>query len=107
MARRPRVPSRRAAWGAPCDLSERPIKRPLCRRTSRLATAVHREKAPREDAFPGLIASIGAGEERLAARILDLRGPHLLHFGDDFGRHRHVVQILSHLAALGIGPAEE
>src|SRR5262245_23370979 len=53
--------------------------------------------------FPG-VGLVRQGEQRLAAAVLDLRRPHLLHVGDDAGRHRHVVEILGHALALGVGP---
>src|SRR5215831_4472865 len=51
--------------------------------------------------------SLRRNEERLAACILDLGGPEPLNRADDLARHGHVVEILLHLAALGVGPVEE
>src|SRR5690242_1926146 len=46
-------------------------------------------------------------EQRTALGVLHLCGPQPLDRGDDVGRYRHVVELLRHLAALGVGPLEE
>src|SRR4029077_19725188 len=45
--------------------------------------------------------------ERLARRVLYLGRPGLLDAVDDVLRHRNVVELLSHLGALVVGPGEE
>src|SRR6201993_2451099 len=51
--------------------------------------------------------SVRKRENRLAAGILDLGHPQLLNRVDELRRHRDVVELLRHLAALGISPIEE
>src|SRR5262245_4199430 len=45
--------------------------------------------------------------DRLAARVLDLGRPPPAHRLDDLCRHRDVIELLGHAAALGVGPVEE
>src|SRR6187549_640865 len=53
--------------------------------------------------LPSVRVSVGRREQGLAARVLDLRRPHLLDVFHDLVRHRHVVELLGHLVALGVG----
>src|SRR5581483_3102867 len=54
-----------------------------------------------------VIRSVRHREDRLAARVLDLRHPILLDVLDDIRRHRDVVEGLGHLAAVLVRPGEE
>src|SRR3954465_10453636 len=58
-------------------------------------------------AFLQQVTSMGRREQRLAAGVLDLRGPYLLNRGDDVVRHRDVIEVLGHLAAALVSPGEE
>src|SRR5262249_37507053 len=57
--------------------------------------------------YPLAYASLVHGEDRLAGRVLDVAGPHLLDFVDDLVGHRDVVELLGHLVAALVGPGEE
>src|SRR3954470_18134038 len=100
----PRVASARAASMAP-DFSQEQSSRPFhSTQDASGSIAVEREasSAPLPPA-----GSVGDAIQRLAARILDLGVPRLLDAADDRVGHRNVVERLSHLVALLIGPGEE
>src|SRR5262249_61458708 len=48
----------------------------------------------------------GPSEDRLALFVLDVL-PTLLDQANNPARHRYIIELLGHLAALGIGPGEE
>src|SRR5262249_35976743 len=57
--------------------------------------------------YPLAYLSLVHGEDRLAGRVLDVAGPHLLDFVDDLVRHGDVVELLGHLVAVLVRPGEE
>src|SRR5262249_1369346 len=61
------------------------------------------QRPPYPLAYPSLVH----GEDRLAGRVLDVAGPHLLNVVDDLVRHRDVVELLGHLVAVLVRPGEE
>src|SRR6266516_5234537 len=65
------------------------------------------EKGPRTEPSPTRTNSTGRGVERLARCVFHFARPGLLDALDDVLRHRDVIEVLGHLAALVIGPGEE
>src|SRR6516165_9646958 len=61
------------------------------------------QRPPYPLAYPSLVH----GEDRLAGRVLNVSGPHLLNVVDDLVRYRDVVELLGHLVAVLVRPGEE
>src|SRR4051794_33173350 len=104
--------SRRAAFGGSLAIVTRGQScRPLrSRQVFRPRMRRDEEKAPygHADAFSyPARTSITHAVKWLAARVLDLARPGVLHAGDHGGRHRNVVEFLGGLGALVVGPGEE
>src|SRR5262245_17255558 len=51
-------------------------------------------------------SSVGHRKEWLTLLVLDLPRPHALDVLDHTGGHRNVVELVGHLAAVGIGPSK-